>query len=111
MRPRVDLLGGFEQLVLLALVALGDTAYGVSIAEEISARTGRRASLGSVYKTLDRLETKGYVSASLGAPTPERGGRGKKFFRVEPAGLRTLRRSLRTIDRMTTDLAWLWRRP
>jgi len=111
MRQPVDFLGGFEQLVLLALVALGDTAYGIVIAEEISARSGRRCSLGSVYKTLDRLDTKGYVSSSLGAPTPERGGRRKKFVRVEPAGLRALRRSLRTIDRMTTDLTWLWRRP
>src|SRR5690242_19539336 len=110
MRHPVGLLGGFEQLVLLALVALGDTAYGVAIADEISARSGRRTSVGSVYKTLDRLETKGYISASLGEPTPERGGRRKKFFHVEPAGLRTLRHSLRTLDRMTTDLAWTWRR-
>jgi DNA-binding PadR family transcriptional regulator len=111
MRQPVDQLGGFEQLVLLALVALGDAAYGVGIADEISAKSGRRASLGSVYKTLDRLETKGYVSAVLGDPTPERGGRRKKFFRAEPGGLRALRHSLRTLDRMTANLAWTWRRP
>ena len=111
MRPQPDLLGGFEQLVLVALIALGDSAYGVAIANEISNKTGRAVSLGSVYKTLDRFETKGYVSTSVGEPTPERGGRRKKFFHIEAAGLRALRHSLQTLDRMTADLAWNWRRP
>ena len=109
MRPPPDPLGEFEQLVLLALLLLGDHAYGVAMSNEIAQRTGRDVSVGSVYKTLERLETKGYVSTIVGEPTAERGGRRKKFFRLEPAGSRALKHSLRALDRMTADLAWTWR--
>ena len=75
--PDLPSLGDFEQLVLLALLRLGDDAYGVPIREEIQERAGRVVSLGSVYKTLERLEVKGYVSSFVGEPTNERGGRRK----------------------------------
>jgi PadR family transcriptional regulator PadR len=104
-------LGEFEQLVLIALLRLGDRAYGVSIHADIVERTGRDVSLAAVYKTLERLEDKRYVSSALGEPTAERGGRRKKFFKLEPAGDRALRHALRALERMTSGLAWEWKRP
>jgi PadR family transcriptional regulator len=98
------LLREFEQLVLLALVRQGAGAYGVSICDDISERTGRDVSLGAVYKTLERLEDKGLVASSVGAPTPERGGRRKKHYRLLAAGQRALRQSLAAIQRMTDGL-------
>ena len=97
-------LGEFEQLVLLALLQLKDQAYGVTIRQEIEARTGREAGLGSVYKTLERLEQKGLVSSRVGEPTRERGGRRKKFYEAAPAGVRALRQSLRAIHEMANGL-------
>jgi DNA-binding PadR family transcriptional regulator len=67
-----DHLGGFEHVVILALMRLGEEAYGVPVRQEIEARTGREVSIGAVYATLDRLEAKGYVKSRLGEPTPER---------------------------------------
>jgi len=97
-------LGDFEQLVLLALMRQGADAYGVSIASEISDRAGRDVSIGAVYKALERLEDKGFVASLVGEPTPERGGRRKKYFRLLPAGQRALRASLAAIARMTDGL-------
>jgi PadR family transcriptional regulator PadR len=98
-------LGEFEQLVLLALVRLSDDGYGVSIHAEIVHRTGRDVSVASVYKTLDRLEQKGHAISRLGESTAERGGRRKKYFRIQPAGRRALRQALVSIRRMTEGLA------
>jgi DNA-binding PadR family transcriptional regulator len=86
-------LGEFEQLVLLAILRLGNEAYGVPIRLEIERRTGRALSVGALYRTLDRLEDKGYVSSAFSDPTPERGGRSKRYFRVRALGLRSLRAS------------------
>jgi DNA-binding PadR family transcriptional regulator len=99
-----DFLGEFEQLVLLALLHLGDAAYAVAAREEIERRTGRRASRGAVYVTLDRLEKKGYLESWLADPTPRRGGRAKRCFRVRPEGLAALRHSRATLQRMWTGL-------
>ena len=88
-----DYLGEFEMVVMLTLVHLGDAAYGMTIRREIEERTGRTVSIGAVYTTLRRLQRKGYVSSQLGAPSPSRGGRAKKFFTLEPDGLTALRRS------------------
>jgi PadR family transcriptional regulator PadR len=88
-----DYLGEFEQLVLLALMRLGEGAYGVTIRQEIEARTGRDVSLGSIYPTLHRLEEKGLVSSYNGEPTATRGGRSKRHFRLEPNGHNALNRS------------------
>ena len=101
-------LGELEQLVLLGLVRLGDGAYGVTLREEIRARTGRDLSLGAVYKTLDRMEQKGFVAARLGEPTPERGGRRKKLYKVRPQGLRELRGALEATRRMMEGLGESW---
>src|SRR5215831_12620090 len=97
-------LGEFEQLVLLALVRQAGDGYGISIADDISERTGRAVSIGAVYKALDRLETKGFVSSRIGDPTPERGGRRKKHFRLSATGQRALRQSLAALRSMTDGL-------
>lgn len=82
----LQLLGGFEQLVLLAVLRLDDAAYGVSIASEIEACTGRKVAPGALYTTLDRLERKHLIFPRLGDPTPERGGRSKRFYILTSAG-------------------------
>lgn len=86
-------LGDLEQLVLLATLRLGDRAYGVSIVDEIKERSRRLVSRAAVYIALRRLQRKGLLSSTLGEPTPERGGRAKRFFSVAPAGLARLSRS------------------
>jgi len=97
-------LGEFEQLVLLALVRLGTEAYGVAIREEIEQHARRDVALGAVYTTLLRLEDKGFAASRVGEPTPERGGRRKKFYRPTAAGQRALRTSLEALRGMTRGL-------
>jgi PadR family transcriptional regulator PadR len=102
-----DGLGEFEQLVLLALVRLGDEAYGVTVHQQLEGRAGREVALGAVYKTLARLEAKKLVTARLGEPTAERGGRRKRYYNVTAQGRRALSRSLAAIHRMTAGLGLL----
>jgi PadR family transcriptional regulator, regulatory protein PadR len=99
-----DYLGEFEHIIVLALLQLEDRAYGVTVRQEIEFRTKRDVSIGAVYATLDRLERKGYVKSCLGEPTPERGGRSKRFFRVTAKGLAAVNRTQRTLQRMTEGL-------
>jgi PadR family transcriptional regulator, regulatory protein PadR len=87
--------GNFELMVMLALLRLGDDAYGVPISRELEEHTGGEVALGSVYAALERLEGKGFVSSTLGSPTAERGGRAKRYFRVTAAGLREARAARR----------------
>ena len=86
-------LGDFEQIVLLAILRMDKQAYGVLIRREIEERTGRSLTVGALYRTLDRLEDKNYVTSWFGDPSPERGGRAKRYFKVQPAGLRALAES------------------
>jgi len=86
-------LGEFEQVVLLAILRLGENAYGVTIGAEIIAYTGREPGPGALYPTLDRLEIKGSVSSRLGDPTPQRGGRAKRYFEVNAKGLAAITRA------------------
>jgi DNA-binding PadR family transcriptional regulator len=86
-----ELLGHFELLVLLALLRVGEEAYGVPVANEISESTGKRAILASVYNTLERLAEKGLVTSTVGEPTSERGGRAKRYFTITTEGLREVR--------------------
>lgn len=98
---RGDQLAAFEQLVLLALLSLdGDEAYGMNIRRVLGEQAGREASVPTVYSALDRLESKGLVSSYLGQATPERGGRAKKLFRVQPAGVRALQEVRATLETM-----------
>ena len=92
-----EFLGGFELLVLLALVRLGDEAYGVPIAKAIEAGSGRPVAIGSLYLALKRLEKKKLVSSRLGEPTAERGGRAKTYFRVTAKGLAAANHARRTL--------------
>jgi DNA-binding PadR family transcriptional regulator len=94
---RREFLGGFELLVLLALIRVGDEAYGVPIAEAIEESSGRDVALGSVYITLDRLERKGLVSSQIGESTAVRGGRAKTYFRITGQGLQAVRHAQRTL--------------
>jgi DNA-binding PadR family transcriptional regulator len=98
-------LGEFEQIVLLAILRLGNSAYGVSIRKEILERTGRTTSPGALYTTLDRLEEKGFVTVRLGNPTPERGGRSKRFFRVTPQGRAVVAAAQRSYQRLLQGIA------
>jgi DNA-binding PadR family transcriptional regulator len=101
-------LSELEQLVLLALLRLGDTAYGVSITRELADRANRVVNFATVYKALIRLETEGLVEGRLGEPTHERGGRRKRYYRLLPAGRAALAESLDAIRRMSQDLASQW---
>lgn len=95
--PRSEFLGGFELLVLLSLIRLGDEAYGVPISQAIEESSGKDVALGSVYITLERLENKGLVSSRLGESTAERGGRAKTYFKATPKGFREVRQAQRTL--------------
>jgi PadR family transcriptional regulator PadR len=90
-------LGEFELMLLLAVIQLGDDAYGVPISREMEKHRGRDVSVGSVYAALERLEAKGLVESNLGDPTPERGGKAKRFFRVTREGLRQVQETRRVL--------------
>jgi DNA-binding PadR family transcriptional regulator len=98
------MLGEFEQLVMLAILREEDDAYGVTIRRAIVDRSRREVSLAAVYKTLTRLEDKGFVLARIGEPTAERGGRRKRYYALTAAGRRSLRQSLDVLQRMTRGL-------
>lgn len=93
-------LGEFELMLLLAVIHLGDSAYGVPISQEMEKSRGKAVSLGSVYAALERLEGKGMVESSLGDPTPERGGKAKRYFRITKEGLRHVHETRRVLTRM-----------
>jgi DNA-binding PadR family transcriptional regulator len=93
MAPSRDSLGEFEQIVILALLRLGDNAYGVPVRKEIENRTQRSVSVGALYSTLDRLEEKGLIRSRFSDGRPERGGRSRRYFKVQPTGLRALERT------------------
>src|SRR6478752_1470188 len=97
-------LGEFEHLVLVAILRLADNAYGVPIRREITERTGRELTVGALYATLDRLETKKLLASRTGDPTPERGGRSKRYFRVTALGLRAIRESREAMNAMWEGL-------
>jgi DNA-binding PadR family transcriptional regulator len=96
-------LGELELMLLLAITHLGDEAYGVPISRELETHRGRDVSLGSVYAALERMESKGLVASTLGDPTPERGGKAKRYFRITKEGLRQVHETRRVLTQ-------LWRR-
>jgi DNA-binding PadR family transcriptional regulator len=95
-------LGYFELMILLAIMRIGDEAYGVSISDEIEETTGRTVVLGSIYAALERLEGRGFVTSRLGEPKAERGGRAPRHFRITASGLRQVRAAQKA-------LTTLWR--
>src|SRR5437763_1447129 len=102
-----DSIGGFELQVLLAVLRVGDDAYGVPIADAIEEASGREIAAGSIYITLDRLESKGLVTSRVGESTPERGGRAKTYFQVTGKGLRAVRQAQRTLVRLWSGVPQL----
>ena len=96
--------GALERLVLMAVLRLGDEAYGQSIRDELRERVGRRVGPGTIYPTLDRLESKGLLTSRLGEPTPERGGRAKRYFAPTEDGIEELRREWREITGLAEGL-------
>ena len=102
---RHETLGEFEHCRLLAIVHLGDQAYGVTIRQEIENRTERDIAIGALYTSLDRLEQKGYLRSKMSDPTPQRGGRSKRYFTLTAAGAAALRQSRERLVRMWEGLA------
>jgi DNA-binding PadR family transcriptional regulator len=102
-------IGQFEQLVLAAILRCGRNAYGVTIHEAVEELSGaKKVALGAVYVTLDRLEDKGLISSWLSDPTPERGGRSKRHYRLAAAGERALRESVLTARRICAVVETAW---
>ena len=98
-------LGEFEQLLLFALLRVGDDAYGVTLRREIETRTSRVVSAGAVYTAMERLEARGFVSSAIGEPTPQRGGKRKKHYKLEKAGAKALARSHASLSAMARGVA------
>lgn len=104
----MDYLGEFEQVVMLAILRLGEKAYGMAIRKEIKDVAGRPASIGAVYTTMERLEDKGLLSSMVGESTEERAGRAKKYFRITASGEVALKRALRSTAAMKAGLDPVW---
>ena len=101
-----DVLGAFEQAVLLAVLRLGDDAYGRAILKEVQGRLDRDVAAGAVHATLERLENKGLISSRLGSGTPVRAGRARRYYRLLPAGVRALNDARAAVDTMWRGLTW-----
>ena len=99
-----EYLGNFELMLLLALLRLGDGAYGVTIAQELEKHTHREVVIASVYATLERLQERGLVRSRLGESTPERGGRAKRYFHITADGIREVRDARRALTNMWKHL-------
>jgi len=103
-------LGEFEILVLVALLRLSPEAYGVTIREEIEAQADRQVTVGALYATLNRLETKTYIVSRMGESTAARGGRAKRYYDITPAGREQLERALSSLKNMVSGTG-LWPHP
>ena len=101
-----EILGTFEQAVLLALVRLGTDAYGRSILKEVQLRLQRDVAAGAVYATLDRLEGKALISSRLGSGTAVRAGRPRRYYAIEQAGVRALNESKSVVDHLWHGFRW-----
>jgi PadR family transcriptional regulator, regulatory protein PadR len=105
------MIGEFEYLILTAAVRLGDKAYGTSIRNEIEGVAGRSCSIGALYTTLDRLETKGFVKTWMGQPTSERGGRSKRLVSVTVKGTQAASEFFEIVARVSKGVSWATNRP
>ena len=97
-------LGDLEQLILLAILRLGDDAYGVTIRAELSERAGRTVAPGALFTALDRMEAKGLLASRMGDPTPQRGGRAKRYVAVTAEGRAALKRAVQAYERLLDGL-------
>jgi PadR family transcriptional regulator PadR len=105
MGEKRDSLGSFEEIILRIVLGLGQEAYGVRVRQKAEQAMEKSVAIGAVYTTLDRLERKGFVSSWQGEATPERGGRAKRYFRVESLGIRALNNAEETRRRVSEGLA------
>jgi PadR family transcriptional regulator PadR len=101
-----DVLGAFEQAVLLAIVRLSADAYGRAVFKEVELRMERPVAAGAVHATLERLERKGLISSRLGPGTPVRGGRSRRFYHMKPSGLRALNDARAAVENLWQGLKW-----
>jgi PadR family transcriptional regulator PadR len=101
-----DVLGAFEQAVLLAIVRLGDDAYGRAILKEVQTRLARDVAAGAVHATLERLENKHLLASRLGSGTPVRAGRARRYYRLQPPGVRALNDARAAVDTIWRGVAW-----
>jgi PadR family transcriptional regulator PadR len=101
-----DTLGAFEQAVLLAIVRLGEGAYGRAILKEVQTRLGRPVAAGAVHATLERLEQKRLIASRLGSGTPVRSGRARRFYRLQPSGVRALNDARAVVNALWHGLEW-----
>jgi PadR family transcriptional regulator PadR len=101
-----EVLGTFEQAVLLAIIRLADKAYGRAISQEIETRLGREVAAGAVHATLERLENKGLVRSRLGSGTPVRAGRPRRYYRLEPLGVSALNDARAAVEDLWRGLRW-----
>jgi DNA-binding PadR family transcriptional regulator len=101
-----EILGAFEQAVLLAILRLGEDAYGRAILKEVQARLERDVAAGAVHATLERLGRKGLVVSRMGPGTPVRSGRARRFYRVQTKGVRALNDARATVDSLWQGLRW-----
>lgn len=100
------MVGEFEYLLITAAARLGEDAYGAAIREEIGMATGKKCSIGALYTTLDRLETKGLVKTWMGDATPQRGGRAKRMIRVTPKGVQAAKDFYDVVTRVSRGVSW-----
>jgi DNA-binding PadR family transcriptional regulator len=101
-----DILGAFEQAVLLALLRLGDDAYGRAILKEVQERLERDVAAGAVHATLERLQRKALIASRLGSGTPIRAGRARRYYRIQPSGIRALNDAREAVDALWHGLKW-----
>ncbi len=101
------MLGEFEYLLITAAARLGENAYGAAIREEIETTTGRKCSIGALYTTIDRLETKGLLKTWMGEATPQRGGRAKRMIRLTPRGVRAAKDFYAAVTRVSRGASWV----
>src|SRR3984893_12480968 len=101
-----DILGSFEQAVLLAIVRLSEDAYGRAILKEVQSRLAPDVAGGAVHPTLERLEETNLIASRLGPGTPVRGGRARRFYRLQPKGLRALNDARTAVDSLWHGLKW-----
>ena len=100
------MIGEFEYLLITAAARLGEDAYGAAIRREVEEATGKRCSIGALYTTLDRMESKGFVKTWMGDATPERGGRAKRMVRVTTKGMQEAAGFYRAITRISEGASW-----
>lgn len=108
MKKEIPYLGEFEELVLMAVARLGENAYGMTIRQTVEEVAERFTSIGAIYATLNRLEEKGFLGSFQGDPTPARGGRAKRYFRIEGAGMEALNQAERVRQKLRSGAKVRW---